>query len=269
MSNDIRILKIGGSLLTDKYSEEPVFATDIAGRLAREIALLPRLPVLVHGTGSYGKPPAKKYGYLSGRLSRDQAHVISKVSEILESLQHKVLDTLRSAGIPAVSLSAGALMSTRNGTVVDCHWQPVAAYVSRGIMPVIAGDFVIDHEHDFSVCSSDWIASHLAISANAKRLVFATDVAGVSMPGEIGRPQVRMISAEDYEHCRHALVDVDGDVSRGMDGKLAAGFLACGRGVETFIVDGTTAGAISEALCSDKPRATQLVSDKAAAAKAG
>jgi isopentenyl phosphate kinase len=264
VSRLIQVVKIGGSVLTDKCSEEPQFAWQQARRIAGEIGKLSRLPVIVHGTGSYGKPSARQYGYMNGKLSRRQADTISKVSSILESLRMKVLETFRNEGIPAVSLNAGSLFVTENGSIVDCHWEPVLNFVERGVVPIISGDFVTDRQDDFSVCSSDWIASHLSVSMRAHRLVFVTDVPGVIMPGETGKSQPQTIAADDIQQWQSAEPGVEDDVTLGMQGKLAAAFLACESGVETFMVDGTSAGSVFEALSSDSPHATRFVAKKTA-----
>ena len=56
-----RVLKIGGSILTDKSRELSSRPDEIA-RVAQEISSCPEDLVLVHGAGSFGHMPAKKYG---------------------------------------------------------------------------------------------------------------------------------------------------------------------------------------------------------------
>lgn len=56
-----RILKIGGSILTDK-SQELKARPDVILRLAMEISERPEGLVLVHGAGSFGHIPAKRWG---------------------------------------------------------------------------------------------------------------------------------------------------------------------------------------------------------------
>ncbi|HEY9791933.1 MAG TPA: hypothetical protein V6D22_16120, partial [Candidatus Obscuribacterales bacterium] len=144
--------------------------------------------------------------------------------------------------------------------IVNCAWQSVLSFVERGIIPIISGDFVVDLEQDFAVCSSDWIASHLAVSARAKRLVFATDVPGVIMP-DWARSS-KEICSSDYALLHSALRDCQDDVSHGMDGKLKAGFWAGEHDVEVHIIDGTVPGNVMRALTEDCPQSTRLVSLK-------
>ncbi len=55
----VRVLKIGGSILTDKIGEKGALPEEIE-RVAREVASRPRDLVLVHGAGSFGHIPARQ-----------------------------------------------------------------------------------------------------------------------------------------------------------------------------------------------------------------
>ena len=57
----VRVLKIGGSILTDKSGERGARSEEIE-RVAREVASGPHDLVLVHGAGSFGHIPARRYG---------------------------------------------------------------------------------------------------------------------------------------------------------------------------------------------------------------
>ena len=59
------ILKIGGSILTNKDAPESEVDSDSLKRIAREIKSSldnsSKELIIVHGAGSFGHPPAKKY----------------------------------------------------------------------------------------------------------------------------------------------------------------------------------------------------------------
>ena len=68
------ILKIGGSVITDKNGELAA-RTEVINRLAEEIqkAGLKNL-IIVHGGGSFGHPTAQKYGIKEG-LKNETQHI--------------------------------------------------------------------------------------------------------------------------------------------------------------------------------------------------
>jgi glutamate 5-kinase len=254
----IQVVKLGGSLLTYK-DRTAAFRTGSARRLAREIAHYCGPVVLLHGTGSYGKPPARQYGYEDGFLPRSRGDVIAEVSSQLHVLRGRVLDVLSQAGVHVYGLSAAALFETRAGEVTHCNVSPVLGLVEREMVPVISGEIVLDHVRDFAVCSSDAMAARLAVELGAERLILATDTPGL-MRCQAGRTTlVEKVSPTDPGLAQW-IMPTD-DVSGGMAAKLAAGFVAARAGIDTLIVDGRVRGRLLEALSGAAIPATRLLAD--------
>ncbi len=155
------VLKIGGSLITDK-TREGAFRDDCARRLAEEIRAFGRPLVVLHGTGSFGKPLARRYDYMDGLLSREQAAIVSRVEATLDELRARFLQVLRAAGVESCALSPAALFCTRRGTPSWCEFRPVERLVDAGISPVISGGIVPDEAAGFAVLSSDVMAARVA-----------------------------------------------------------------------------------------------------------
>ncbi|MEM2052142.1 MAG: hypothetical protein QW614_04225, partial [Candidatus Caldarchaeum sp.] len=60
------ILKIGGSVITDKKVER-LFRKDVMDRISREVARCwPTPMVIIHGAGSFGHPIAERYRLSEG-----------------------------------------------------------------------------------------------------------------------------------------------------------------------------------------------------------
>ena len=109
------ILKIGGSILTEKDSAEPKVDYDNLNRIAEEIRqslyaeeisndLIDGL-VIVHGAGSFGHPPAKKYqigqpfemkDYLEKRIG------FAEVQNEVKKLNSIICESLIEHGIPGL-----------------------------------------------------------------------------------------------------------------------------------------------------------------------
>src|SRR3954462_13685797 len=70
---DVLLLKLGGSLITDKAGEESP-RREVIGRLATEIAQAAAGVSLIvaHGSGSFGHDAARRHGIGRGPLSADQ-----------------------------------------------------------------------------------------------------------------------------------------------------------------------------------------------------
>lgn len=253
------VVKLGGSLITNKTGTA-TFCHRTARRLAQELARYQGPVVLIHGTGSFGKPPVHKYGYTDGFLSRLHTAIVAEVSELLHQLRGHMLATLVEAGVPALSLSAATIFENRNGEIVDCNSPPLLKLLARGVVPVISGDLVVDQYKDFAVCSSDFMAARLAVQLSASRLIFATDTAGFMDYSGTKPYLVKEIAPNDPK-----LASVDrsiDDVSGGMAAKLEAAFAAAAAGIETLIIDGRVCNRLFEALSGMEVIGTRVLSDR-------
>jgi isopentenyl phosphate kinase len=244
------VLKLGGSLLTHAR-REGVFSRRRTRRLAEELAAFRGPLVVVHGTGSFGKPPARRYRYLTGRLRKERVPVVCKVEGCLDRLRGSILDELRRAGVRAVGVSPATVFECRAGAIARCETWPLIKLLQRGLTPVVSGGILPDDPAGFAVCSSDDMASALAVALPGRRLVFATDARGSLS----GARSILIGGAKDL-----AWLPADrSDVSGGMRGKLEAarGPVRCG--IETLIVNGNRPNRVRDALAPVPVHATRLV----------
>jgi glutamate 5-kinase len=255
------VLKIGGSLITDKACEG-VFREDCARRIALEIKRYGMPLFLVHGTGSFGKPLARGFGYMDGLLSRDQAAIVSHVEAVLDDLRGRFLRVLRAAGVAACSVAPSVLFGTRGGSLCRCAAAPLRRLVKTGICPVLSGGIVPDEEAGFAVLSSDAMASRIAVELAPCRLVLATDVPGLIDP-DARTPSPEVLSEGDPRISAWITRALD-DVSGGMEGKLTAGFAAARAGAEVHLVDGRIRGRLLRALHGSDVISTRLLAQPAA-----
>ena len=101
----LTILKIGGSVITDKKGELAP-RTEVINRLAEEIqkASLRNL-ILVHGGGSFGHPAAQKYGVKEGLKKDAQKVGFAETHHVMTVLNGLVMDSLVWHNIPALSVT--------------------------------------------------------------------------------------------------------------------------------------------------------------------
>lgn len=177
----MNIIKIGGSVLTDK--ESGAFDKSAAVAIARN---LPSQSIVVHGSGTYGKPPAIEFGYIDGVVKKDLISSILHVRQMLALLNGQFVNTLLENGTSAVGLSAFALFSDDGKRTRFVGHRVIESCFAREITPVIYSDFIF-YKHDcLRVLSSDHIVSILARKYRPANAVFATDVDGVFKPAMSG-----------------------------------------------------------------------------------
>ncbi|MEO9384651.1 isopentenyl phosphate kinase family protein [Chromobacterium phragmitis] len=251
------VVKLGGSLITVDGPDGPGVNRDLLTARARELAACGRPLALVHGTGAYGKPPARRYGYLDGRLHRSRAEVVAEVARDLARLELEVVECLEAGGLKPLRLPAIQLFRAREGKASPLSLAPVAELLARGLTPVIGGNFVFDCD-GFAVCSSDIIAVELALALEASSLVLATRARGVHREHGSSEAVHGQLSDSDDEALRK--IDAAGqDVSGGMQAKISHGFRAARRGIATYVVDGRVAGNLSGALAGAPLQGTRLL----------
>jgi isopentenyl phosphate kinase len=198
------VLKLGGSVLTDKREEETI--SENFSQVIEEVADSPE-GVIIHGAGSYGHPPAKRHGLASG--SREG---VLETHRAVKKLNTKVVDALRDQGVKAMPVHPLS-MSYRDPDT-EMMVEHVLKMVEEGFTPVLHGDGIVTSDKGFTVLSGDEILAKIEKEAETGKAGFCASVEGV-LDSE-GNLVEKISSMEEFED-----QEVEGiDVSGGMKAKL-------------------------------------------------
>jgi len=179
LSDRLVVLKIGGSVITDKNGELAAKTHEI-NRLAEEIQNAGvRKLVIIHGGGSFGHPVAEKYKIKEGYKEELQKIGFSETHHVMTVLNGLFMDSLVWHNVPAVSVAPSSCIVTENGRIRQFEDGPVEGLLKMGFTPVLYGDAVLDTKLGFTVLSGDQLVSTLAIKFNAERIVIGIDEDGV------------------------------------------------------------------------------------------
>lgn len=255
------LFKLGGTLLDTPASR---------GRLAGEIAAAARDHeiVVVHGGGKQMTRFLAERGveskFVNGlRVTTDE--VLDAVLKVLAgSVNQELVAALIAAGASAVGLSGvDALLAEAEqmspelghvGRTVRSDARLLTVLVSNGYVPVIAC-VAGDRQGRIYNVNADQMAVACAVSFQADKLLFLTDVAGVrGAAGEI-RPSLTA------DECA-ALIS-DGVATGGMQAKLNAAVDALQRGVVEAIIAPGAETDIVQKLIAGEPVGTRLLAVKA------
>jgi len=251
----IQFLKLGGSLITDKY-KPGMPQMDVLARLAREIAdakedLGDLQLVLGHGSGSFAHVPAKKYGTRQGVQTSDQWRGFAEVWREADALNRLVVDALHTAGLPAVRFAVSGSAVTRAGQVEAWDLTPVRAALEAGLLPVVYGDVVFDQEWGGTILSTEDIFAHLAPELKPARVLIAGIEAGVWADYPACTKVVSEITPWNFAEVAPALGgSVAVDVTGGMASKVweMLGLVKMVTGLEGAIFSGAYPGLVGEVL---------------------
>ncbi|WP_405434807.1 isopentenyl phosphate kinase [Streptomyces anulatus] len=255
-----RIVKLGGSLITTTDTAgQPRVDEQRLTRLAEEIAATGLPTVLVHGTGTFGKPAARRHDYLDGVITTGRQNVFAQVSTLLARLEISVLEALQRGGLCTVRVPLSGLCTYSCGEIRLLNTDSVRLLLDHGITPVLGGNLAWGVD-GFAVYSSDILAADLAIPLHATGLIMATNASGVHLDHGASDRIHRELNADNPALTGSISLDRQ-DVSGGMRAKVRE----CGRtarnGIPTFIVDGRLPGNITAALSGEPHSGTRVRAD--------
>jgi isopentenyl phosphate kinase len=235
-----RVLKIGGSILTDKTRGDAARQDEIS-RVAGEIAACPEDLVLVHGAGSFGHIPAKKYG-LPLSFSPEGLRV---THESVARLNDLVIHALSRAGVDSLPVHPLSCLLLSNGRIESFALEPLKAMLEDGLMPVLHGDVAMDATRKAGIVSGDQLVSYLAGALRAEVVAVGCDVEGVLLSGK----PLAEITRRDLPALESVIGGSGGvDVTGGMKGKLRELLDLADLGVDSVIFNAAREGNIVRAL---------------------
>lgn len=245
------ILKLGGSLLTDK-SKKFSIRTKVLRRVASEIKAGCREGlVIVHGGGSFGHPVARKYGLSGGFRKKSQLKGVAQTRAAMGRFNQIVVEALAESGISAVSLQPSANIICRGGRIKSFDTGILKKFVSLGITPVLYGDVVLDSKQGFCILSGDQIVSYLAKVFKPEKIILAADVDGLfdKNPKKYKSAKlVREVNQRNYKRILAGIKSSGDDVTGGIRGKVLELLNLANKGYESHIINGRIAGRLKKSL---------------------
>lgn len=223
------VLKIGGSVLTNKQEEcvsNPESIERIAGEIARAGA---SSLVLVHGAGSFGHPQVKRHRL---EYAPTTVGVIETHGAVVE-LNRLFVEALQDAGVSAVGVHPLDCARVDEEGVLWIDSEVISGMVDFGLVPVLHGDVVVDARRGVSVVSGDRLLGVLARFLDVRLIGAGSDVDGVlDEQGEV----IPCINRDNFHEIEVHLGPSSGvDVTRGMRGKVEELLKIAEYGIESLI----------------------------------
>ncbi|MEM2937319.1 MAG: isopentenyl phosphate kinase [Candidatus Bathyarchaeia archaeon] len=256
------ILKIGGSVITDKNVELGT-RMDVISRLADEIrdANTKNL-IIVHGGGSFGHPIAQKHSIKEGFKEDSQIIGFAETHHVMTVLNGLFMDALIWRGVPAVSITPSSCIMTRNGRIYCFEDAPLKHLLNIGFIPVLYGDAVFDVDLGFTILSGDQLAAFLAERFDAKNILIGVDVDGLYDADPKKNAKAKMFDHLTLDELKKVQGRLGGsnacDVTGGMSSKIAELIPAIEHGTPVLIVNATKPKNIYKALKGEKVKGTLI-----------
>jgi isopentenyl phosphate kinase len=258
----LTILKIGGSVITDKDGELAA-RTEVINRLAEEIqkANVKNL-IVVHGGGSFGHPTAQKYGIKEGLKEDAQKVGFAETHHVMTVLNGLVMDSLVWHNIPAISVAPSCCVITENGRIKTFEDAVFKTYLKMGFAPILYGDATLDEKLGFTVLSGDQIVSHLARKLGASKIVIGVDTDGLYDADPKVAKNAKLythLTLNELEKIKENLGgSTAADVTGGMLGKVAELIPAVAQGIPVVIVNAAKPNRVYKALMGEAVEGTVI-----------
>jgi isopentenyl phosphate kinase len=249
------ILKIGGSVLTDK-NRVSVARPEAIGRIAREICESPCTGlVIIHGAGSFGHHQAKEYR-LSEGLNEESIKGILPTHNAVKSLNKMIVDALQMSGVDALPVHPLSNCTLNNGRIENMCLTVIKRMLHSEIVPVLHGDVVMDSTKGVGVLSGDQLVTYLAGALKADRVGIGTNVDGVL---DAGGSVIKNITPASFNEVSGLLSGSEGvDVTGGMRGKIKELVELAKTGIPSRVFNAERPGSITDFLKNDLKEGTLI-----------
>jgi len=256
------VLKIGGSVITDKDGEL-VARTQEIDRLADEIQKSnAKNLIIVHGGGSFGHPSAQRNAIKEGFKNPSQLMGFAETHHFMTVLNGLVMDSLIMHNVPAVSITPSSCITTEDGRIKTLEDTSLSTMLKMGFTPVLYGDTVTDTKLGFTILSGDQLVSTLALRFGAQLIVIGVDVDGLydaDPKTNKGAKRFAQLALRQLKELQGQLGKSSAcDVTGGMFGKMAELMPALERGIPASIVNATKPNYVYKALKGEKIEGTLL-----------
>ncbi len=254
--SEITILKIGGSVLTDKSRGGKLNRKEIA-RIAREIASGDvRNLILIHGAGSFGHPIAKKFGLdAPGRQNYTGATL---THEMVKELNRAIIKELIESDVAAMPVHPMSCAISSKGRLNTMTMAQIELMMDNDVVPIIHGDVVMDLDWGVSILSGDQMVLYLAQRLNAKRVGVGTDVDGIMDDGKV----ITSITPKTFSNIKPLLTTSKNiDVTGGMSGKVSELVKLAESGIPSYVFNASKKGNVTAFLDGNVDFGTVIRSD--------
>ncbi len=214
---NLTILKLGGSVITEKNTPETIDETALDGLLDAIAAATTADSqlVVVHGGGSFGHVHAAEYG-VSTTQGTSEAAAGATIHGAMKRLNQAVLDRLCDRGLEALPVHPLSAAGREENGTLTLPTTATAGLLEEGFVPVLHGDVIAHAGKGLTVLSGDEIVTSLADSLGATRVGLCSTV-----PGVLDENNAVIDEITRFEDVATVLGDSEAtDVSGGMAGKV-------------------------------------------------
>lgn len=225
---DLYIIKLGGSVITEKEVNRLEAKRETIARIASEINRALKENgfqlIIVHGAGPFGHTNVVEYNINNGVFSKRQGEGLKKTIKDCNFLNSVVVEKMKKNEIDAIAFDPNKIVVQKSKKIVVFETKGIEKALKESKVPVLYGQMVPDKKLNASVLSGDTIIAFLAKKFKPKKVLVGTDVSGIFTTDPKKDKRAKRIERIDKNNFGSVFRRVGGastvDVTQGMKGKL-------------------------------------------------
>jgi len=187
-NNEIVLLKLGGSLLTDKDKPFSI-REDVVKSAIQQIIDANKQLILIHGGGSFGHPLAKEYSISSGINSSIPHQILglTKTHQSMNNFNSYLINLFLEKNYPALSIQASSIFIKDSLKISTQSIDIIETTLDLNILPILYGDIILDKQGSFSIISGDQIIFELCENLKKyqiSKVIFVMETDGIYINDE-------------------------------------------------------------------------------------
>ena len=194
----LTLVKLGGSVITQKKFSPPTVDEMAINRIAKEIQAHKGPLIVVLGGGAHGHQAAHTYGF--GDSSTPPEKLLAGIPSIRHNmtlLSLEVEQALNANGIPSVVIPPFSSVSMHDGVISSFPTDIIKGALEARCAVIIHGDVCLDDIQGASILSGDTISVYLAKALDIQRVFIGTDVDGIFEEDPRINPNATLVSVID------------------------------------------------------------------------
>ncbi|QEE15385.1 isopentenyl phosphate kinase [Promethearchaeum syntrophicum] len=271
--NPVIIVKLGGSILTDKNIPNSIKEKEIKSLISQisdnyHISTQPKI-IIIHGAGSFGHPLANSFSIQNGLNQNipNQILGLAKTHQSVRKLNNKIINSFLGKNIPVLSLTTSSIFYQEGTNLKFTGFNHIESLLDIGIIPILFGDILIHDSNNFSILSGDRviyeICNSFSSSNNTKyridKIIFCFDKDGLIISnGEEDSSVIPIIKLKDIDLLQLKTFEDSIDVTGNIRGKLHEIKKICKLGIPVQLINGQKPNLLIKALKNEKILSTLI-----------
>ncbi len=241
----LMVIKIGGSVVTDKKSEAPKINFKNIDFVAQQFNGFYQESknnfIIINGNGSCGHQICEQSGIYKETKTKEQSFAFALTQKYVSELNLAVTSSFQKFKMPAMPCQLACNIVSKNRKIHSFDLAAIKGMLEINLLPIGSGIPAYDRLHSSAIISGDQITPYIAKKLNAEKIIEVSDVEGIFTANPKIDKTARLIpeiNAKNYKETEKYLSgSTAADVTGGMKQKYIELLDAAKTGTVCQIVD--------------------------------